>query len=162
MPGLWTCRMWPIRGRTCVYVSKFLIIYLLMISAVISQRLHHRFMKTAKSDIFLTSFSMNSPYNCINLSNRDVVEVHIYLFLLKIVVSCLFLFQTLSRNSAHVLNAVGKQPSLGLCRFAAFCSHIIFLNLSPTRQPHCDSILWHSECIEKEFPCFQETTMSTD
>ena len=90
MPGLWTCRMWPIRGRTCVYVSKFLIIYLLMISAVISQRLHHRFMKTAESDIFLTSFSMNSPYNCINLSNRDVVEVHIYLFLLKIVVSCLF------------------------------------------------------------------------
>ena len=43
-------------------------------------------------------------------------------------------FQPLSRNSAHVLNAVGKQPSLGLCRFAAFCSHIIFLNLSPTRE----------------------------
>ena len=44
--------MWPIRGRTCVYVSKFLIIYLVMISAVISHRLHHRFMKTAESDIF--------------------------------------------------------------------------------------------------------------
>ena len=67
--------MWPIRGRTCVYVSKFLIIYLVMISAVISHRLHHRFMKTAESDIF---FGPYGPYNCINLSNRDVVEVHIY------------------------------------------------------------------------------------
>ena len=144
MPGLWTCRMWPIRGRTCVYVSKFLIVYLLMIDAVISQGLYHWFMKTAESDFSEVSVWI-IPYNCINRSNVAV-----------------FLFQPLSRNSAHLLNAVGKQPSLGLCRFAAFCSHIIFLNLSPTREPYCDSILWHSKCIEKEFSCFQETTMSTD